>query len=287
MWTIHLPLRVQVSKKSAFLLNLNHYRNTHFQVLNKAKITFEEVVRPHLKVLPKLGKCRLTYTLFPATKQLSDVSNICSIVDKFFSDTLTSNGYIEDDNYTVIPEVHYLFGSVDPDNPRVECLIEPLEETQPMPEKEDPMQIILVQSEVEQALHDYISSRLTLAEGTTIKIDLSATRGADGIKATIDLVAPGSAPVALEAPAPAPTKPTKSGKEDPKVTPAPAPAAAPQEPANDAQPDAGDPPFVADAPAAEAGVDPVADQIAAEAAGEASAPAPKSLFASIKRPQNT
>lgn len=287
MWTIHLPLRVQVSKKSAFLLNLNHYRNTHFLVLNKAKVIFEEVVRPHLKVLPKLGKCRLTYTLYPATKRLSDVSNICSIVDKFFSDTLTSNGYIEDDNYTVIPEVHYLFGSVDPDNPRVECLIEPLEETQPMPEKEDPMQIILVQSEVEQALHDYISSRLTLAEGTTIKIDLSATRGADGIKATIDLVAPGSAPVALEAPAPAPVKPAKAPKEDPKATPAPAPAPAPQEPVSEAQPDAEDPPFVADAPVAEAGVDPVADQIAAEAAGEAPAPAPKSLFASIKRPQNT
>lgn len=287
MWTIHLPLRVQVSKKSAFLLNLNQYRNTHFLVLNKAKVIFEEVVRPHLKVLPKLGKCRLTYTLYPATKRLSDVSNICSIVDKFFSDTLTSNGYIEDDNYTVIPEVHYLFGSVDPDNPRVECLIEPLEETQPMPEKEDPMQIILVQSEVEQALHDYISSRLTLAEGTTIKIDLSATRGADGIKATIDLVAPGSAPAALEAPAPAPVKPAKAAKEDPKATPAPAPNAAPQEPASDPQPDAEESPFVADAPAVEAGVDPVADQIAAEAAGEAPAPAPKSLFASIKRPQNT
>lgn len=50
------------------------------------------------------------------------------------------------------------------------------------------MQIILIQSEIEQSIKDYISKRLTVAEGTDIQIDLSATRGAEGIKAIIDLV---------------------------------------------------------------------------------------------------
>lgn len=53
------------------------------------------------------------------------------------------------------------------------------------------MQIILVQTEVEQALRNYVASRLTLAEGTTFSIDLAATRGVNGITATIDLVEPG------------------------------------------------------------------------------------------------
>lgn len=76
-----------------------------------------------------------------------------------------------------------------------------------MRKKEKPMQIILVQSEVEEALRSYIAARLTLAEGTAIKIALSATRGDDGIKATIDLVEPGTQQVvAAAAPAPA-TKP--------------------------------------------------------------------------------
>lgn len=52
------------------------------------------------------------------------------------------------------------------------------------------MQIILVQTEVVQALRDYVASRLTLAEGTEITVDLSATRGANGVTATIDLVEP-------------------------------------------------------------------------------------------------
>jgi hypothetical protein len=60
------------------------------------------------------------------------------------------------------------------------------------------MQITLVQTEVEQALRDYVASRLTLAEGTTFSIDLAATRGANGITATIDLIEPGQvAPTAV------------------------------------------------------------------------------------------
>lgn len=55
------------------------------------------------------------------------------------------------------------------------------------------MQIILVQQEVEQALRDYVASRLTLVEGTQFEIDLAATRGANGITATINLVSPGAA----------------------------------------------------------------------------------------------
>lgn len=50
------------------------------------------------------------------------------------------------------------------------------------------MQIILVQHEVEQALREYISSRLTIPEGTDFQIDLASTRGPEGVKAIIDLV---------------------------------------------------------------------------------------------------
>lgn len=282
MWTIPLPHRVPVSKSGYFVLNLNQYRNTHFQVLNKAKGNFKGVVSPLLKKLPKMEECRLTYTLFPANRQLCDVSNVCSIVDKFFSDALVENGVIPDDNYTVVREVHYQFGSVDPKNPRVEVLIEMLKEAQTMPEKEKPMQIILVQSEVEQAIRDYVASRLTLADGTQIKIDLSATRGADGIKATIDLEEPGT--VAAPASAPAPTQ---TAKKAPAAAEQPAPVATPQEPAKgtpevDPAPkdEPKEPPFEQDPPADA--------KPEAEATGEsANAEAPRSLFANLKKPQNS
>lgn len=123
MWTIQLPLKVPVSLKRDFYLNLNVYRNADFHTLNRAKVVFGEMVRPLLVGLPDMKQCALEYTLFPSTRRLCDVSNVCSIVDKFFSDTLVDAGKIEDDNYTVVPEVYYHFGAIDKDNPRVDVTI--------------------------------------------------------------------------------------------------------------------------------------------------------------------
>lgn len=196
MWTIELPIRVLISKKKFFLINLNMYRNAHFQTLNKAKKVFAEQVSPLLKGIPHMSGCTMEFVLYPGSHRLCDVSNICSVVDKFFCDTLVTCGHLPDDNYNYLTDIRYKFGRVDKMNPRVEVTISPVGETSPIKQnqKEEDMQIILVQAEVEQAIKDYISERLTLSDGTEIQIDLSATRGADGIKATIDLVE-GSSPV--------------------------------------------------------------------------------------------
>lgn len=126
MWTISLPLSVRQSKAKNFHLNLNIYRNTHYQTLNKVKVTFQEQVAPLLVQLPKLNQISLSYELYPQSNRLCDIANVCSIVDKFFSDTLVNLGYIPDDNYQHVLGVQYLFGSVDQKNPRVEVTINPI-----------------------------------------------------------------------------------------------------------------------------------------------------------------
>jgi hypothetical protein len=78
------------------------------------------------------------------------------------------------------------------------------------------MQIIIIQSEIEQAIRDYVNARLKVADGNEIIIDLAATRGDKGFTATIDIVAqsgqaapaptPAPAPAPAADPAPAPTK---------------------------------------------------------------------------------
>lgn len=73
------------------------------------------------------NKIEIEYTLYPKTKRLCDVSNILSIVDKFFCDTLVKEGKLEDDNYTYIPKVSYQIGEVDKLNPRAEILIKEVE----------------------------------------------------------------------------------------------------------------------------------------------------------------
>lgn len=121
--TLRLPIRVPVSKKKDFILNLNQYRNTHFLVLNKAKATFKELVADGIKPLPVMDRAFFVYTVYPQTRALSDVANYCSVVDKFFSDALVEAGKLPDDNFNFVPQVIYSFGSVDKFNPRVDVEI--------------------------------------------------------------------------------------------------------------------------------------------------------------------
>ena len=124
MWVIKAPLKVLTSRKKSFTLNLNQYRNAHHHLLDDAKKDFAEIMKPRLKGLPSLAHIRISYILCPRTAQLCDVSNICSVVDKFFSDCLTNEGKIPDDNYNHVIMVAYGFGGIDKHDPRVDIVIE-------------------------------------------------------------------------------------------------------------------------------------------------------------------
>ena len=50
------------------------------------------------------------------------------------------------------------------------------------------MQIILVQAEIETAIRKYVNSKVKVNEGQDIRIDLSASRGPEGFRATIDII---------------------------------------------------------------------------------------------------
>ena len=115
---IDLPIDIKIGRKNC-ALNLNFYRNAHYQTLNKMKVEFSKVIEPELDKLPSFKSVDLTYTLYPKTKRLCDISNVCSIVDKFFCDALVNKGKLPDDNYQYIKDIKYTFGSIDKDNPRV------------------------------------------------------------------------------------------------------------------------------------------------------------------------
>lgn len=66
------------------------------------------------------------------------------------------------------------------------------------------MQIILVQAEIEKAIRNYVNSKVQVNEGQDIRIDLSASRGPEGFRATIDIVDEDTTATASAAPAPAP-----------------------------------------------------------------------------------
>src|SRR5690606_11199449 len=179
MWIISLPLRIPISKKKKFSLNLNYYRNAHYQELSKAKNRFTELVLDKIKHLPEMEGCSLEYVLYPANRQRYDVSNVCSVIDKFFTDTLVICNRLEDDNYKLVPKVKYTFGAVDPQNPRCDVIIRPLDRKgnllsssksfSPEPRKEvPPMQIKTVVSlskeNLMEALKQYLEPHVTISE---------------------------------------------------------------------------------------------------------------------------
>lgn len=117
------PLSVYVSCRKKFILNLNNYRNAHYQVLNKAKIAYKTAIAEQVARLDKAEKVSIHYTLYPKTKRLTDIGNVVSIHKKFFEDAIVELGIIPDDNYRHVVSSSESFGSVDKINPRVEIRI--------------------------------------------------------------------------------------------------------------------------------------------------------------------
>jgi hypothetical protein len=278
VYTISVPLSVPVTKKGRhWHLNLNQYRNTHFQTLNKAKVAFHDIVAPRLKALPRMSAVRLVYTLFPRNNQLCDTNNICSIVDKFFSDTLVSCGIIEDDNFRIVVGSAFEYGEIDKSDPRVEVTIEPVGSTTEIAEDDQtkretqPMQITIVQTEIEEAIRNFILGQVEVRPGNRIDIDLRATRGAEGFQAMINIVPDGS-PVTTE---------TAEVVETPATTTAPARqtrATKAAAPAATAEP--------ATETVSESTGTTEADEGNTEEAAPAAAKA-SSLFGNLKKPENT
>ena len=138
MYKINCPLWVQVSKNKRFMLNLNQYRNAHHFTLNNAKREFEnDVMLQVLQIKKQLSRFKLVYTLYKNDKRKCDTNNICTIVDKFFCDVLIKEGRIKDDNYNYLTETTFKWGGIDPENPRVEVQIIPIDE-----DKEQRMKLV-------------------------------------------------------------------------------------------------------------------------------------------------
>ena len=85
------------------------------------------------------------------------------------------------------------------------------------------MQIILIQAEIEVAIRNYVNSKVKIAAGQDIRIDLSASRGPEGFRANIDIV-DAEVPVEAYSPRAATTAAPKiAAVEADEPTPAPTP----------------------------------------------------------------
>jgi hypothetical protein len=114
------PLSVIVNKKGRkFILNLNNYRNTHYQTLNKAKIIYKDEMLTQLTGVKFKCPIEIEYCLMPKTARRTDLGNVGSVHQKYFEDALVELNCIPDDDYTHIVRTTFVFGHKDKDDPRV------------------------------------------------------------------------------------------------------------------------------------------------------------------------
>ena len=134
MYIITSPAKILLStnkktgKNKYFPLNINHYRNAHFRTLHKAKKLYSELMRHKLKEIPELDKVSLSFFLLKSNRIKSDVNNVLTIVEKFFTDCLVENGILKDDNYLYLEETNFKLKGIYPEleDDIIEVYIKPL-----------------------------------------------------------------------------------------------------------------------------------------------------------------
>ena len=120
---IDLPLEVYYTKNKKFILNLNNYRNAHYRTLASAKKIYADNLVDRISYPKYEEPVVLTYTYYAKSKRRLDVSNPCSIIDKFTCDALVKAEVLEDDSSKQIKKVIYKYGGIDKENPRCELMI--------------------------------------------------------------------------------------------------------------------------------------------------------------------
>ena len=125
---IDLPLEVYYTKNKKFILNLNNYRNAHYRTLSNAKKIYADNLVDRISYPKYEEPVVLTYTYYAKSKRRLDVSNPCSIIDKFTCDALVKAGVLEDDSSKQIKQVIYKYGGIDKENPRCELVIKKIDQ---------------------------------------------------------------------------------------------------------------------------------------------------------------
>jgi len=112
---VKMPIHVELGKKKKrkIFLNLNIFRLQHGHMINNVKKQYHTIAEP---LIPKYkyDYIKLDYELFLPDRRKRDISNLCSVIDKNFCDSLVKMGVVEDDNYEFLQEVTYRYGGYDP-----------------------------------------------------------------------------------------------------------------------------------------------------------------------------
>ncbi len=116
-----MPIYKQ-KKRGKMLLAWNQLSLLHYRSRNTLKVWYNDIVTN--KLLGEAfdgydGLYESVITLYYENSRC-DMSNVCSIADKFFLDTAQTLGIVANDNVKRYVKATYIVGGQDKENPRVE-----------------------------------------------------------------------------------------------------------------------------------------------------------------------
>jgi Holliday junction resolvase RusA-like endonuclease len=116
-------LLMWVNKKRRYALNLNTYRNLHFQVNNNLKKKYKELIREQVKEFATSGQIEIKAIYYNWTKRKSDLENNCIVHIKYLLDALVEEHRIKTDDYDTVKRIEFIYWWYEKDNGRVEIYI--------------------------------------------------------------------------------------------------------------------------------------------------------------------
>ena len=126
MHKIISPIYIKLEKypkDKKLALNLNVYRNLHYNDTNKMKSIYSIRMFDQLYQLKFKNKIDLEFVLYRPNKGKMDRANVLCIVEKFLSEALVKTSCIIDDSDKNKNSTKYRTGGIDTDNPRAEIFI--------------------------------------------------------------------------------------------------------------------------------------------------------------------
>jgi len=112
---VKMPISVELGKKKKkkYYLNLNIMRNQVGHLINNVKREYKRIAAGCIPQGWFFENYSLHYTLYLPDRRKRDISNVLSICDKNFTDSLVELGYVPEDNYFFLREVTYKLGGYD------------------------------------------------------------------------------------------------------------------------------------------------------------------------------
>lgn len=114
----NLPLEIKKGKKKdKYSINFNVFMRSHHTAITKMRTLYQQLVEDKLSKENRnnTGTFKVLFVYYRPNMIARDLSNMCSIVDKFTMDVLTKKGIIPNDSVNYVTSVHYLFGGTKKD----------------------------------------------------------------------------------------------------------------------------------------------------------------------------